>query len=660
MPLFGVKRGSFYTANFEAETFLFDSETMTLDWETVGRGTETVLHRLSPPCCRFCECGAKRVPLQALSDAAMAFLPTTVKEIEQRGWDKPDVVFVSGDAYIDHPSFGCAVICRYLESRGFRVAVLAQPNWRDDLRDFRKFGAPRLCFCVSSGSMDSMVNHYTAAKRRRSDDAYTPGGEAGFRPDRATSLYSTILKRLYPDTPVIIGGIEASMRRLAHYDYWDNRLFPSILLTSRADMLVYGMGEKITARLCALLAEGKRIDEITDVEQTAFVCRKLPEVSKEWSDVCVPSFEKCLNDKREQAKSICLFEKHSNKSAGERLVQRYEKENAFVVINPFDTTYCSEDLDEVHALPYERAPHPKYAKRGKIPAFEMIKYSVNIHRGCFGGCAFCTIAAHQGKRIISRSRESIMREVETISRDRDFKGYLSDLGGPSANMYMMHSKNGELCRKCSRPSCLYPKLCPNMDNSHKPLLELYAAVRALPYIKKAFIGSGVRYDLFDSSDYFEVLCRYHVSGRLKVAPEHCSDRVLKQMRKMPFVSFENLKRRFDNINRKYGLNQQLIPYFISSHPACTARDMVELASRTAALGYRLEQVQDFTPTPMTIATETYYTGFDIYTGEKVFTEKNPAAKKLQNRIFFWYKPENRRDVAGVFSKYGFRFPPKRP
>ncbi|MEE1094313.1 MAG: YgiQ family radical SAM protein, partial [Bacteroidales bacterium] len=517
-------------------------------------------------------------------------------------------------------------------------------------------GVPRLCFCVSSGCMDSMVNHYTAAKRKRSDDAYTPGGQSGFRPDRATLVYSNILKELYPNTPVLIGGIEASMRRLAHYDYWDDKLMPSLLLDSKADMLIYGMGEKVVWKLCERLQNGEKIDQITDMEQTAYLCQKPNKVSKDWSDVYVPSYEQCKRDKKAQAESICIFEKHSNKSDDERLIQKYEKQNRYVVINPFDRTYSGKDLDEIYTLPFERKPHPKYAKRGAVPAFEMIKYSVNIHRGCFGGCAFCTIAAHQGKRIISRSKESIMQEIETIAQDKDFKGYLSDLGGPSANMYMMKGKNEDLCRKCSRPSCLFPTLCKNMNNNHKPLLELYASVRALPFIKKAFVGSGVRYDLFDDSNYFETLCRYHVSGRLKVAPEHSSDRVLKQMRKMSFKQFVDLKKRFDQINSRYGLNQQLIPYFISSHPACEMGDMVNLASQTAALGYRLQQVQDFTPTPMTIATETYYTGMDIYTKEKVFTEKNPAAKAMQNRIFFWYKPENRSWAKVIFKKYGERFP----
>ncbi len=585
----------------------------------------------------------------------MAFLPTTKKEIENLGWDSVDVIFVSGDAYIDHPSFGAAVISRHLEACGFRVAILAQPNWKDDLRDFKKLGKPRICFAVSSGSMDSMVNHYTAAKRKRNDDAYTPGGQSGFRPDRATVVYSKILKSIYPDTPVLIGGIEASMRRLAHYDYWEDRLFPSILLESKADLLIYGMGEKICEKICRRLSEGESIEDLNDIAQIAYV-EKGDVKPSDVADCYLHSFEDCLKDKRKQAENIATFEKNSNKYNAERLIQVYEKEKLKVVVNPFDQTYSSADLDNIYQLPFERKPHPKYVKRGPIPAFEMIKYSVNIHRGCFGGCAFCTIAAHQGKRIISRSEASIMQEIKQISQDKDFKGYLSDLGGPSANMYLMKGKDESLCKKCTRASCLYPSLCKNMNNDHRPLLDLYKKVRELPYIKKVFIGSGVRYDLFDKSEYFETLVRYHVSGRLKVAPEHSSENVLKAMRKMSFDQFVDIKKRFEMINSKYGLNQQLIPYFISSHPVCTLKDMALLALKTAELGYKLEQVQDFTPTPMTISTEMYYTGYDPMTLKRVFVERNPDAKKCQNRVFFWYKPENKIWANNIFKKYNLPIP----
>jgi uncharacterized radical SAM protein YgiQ len=585
----------------------------------------------------------------------MAFLPTTKKEIENLGWDSVDVIFVSGDAYIDHPSFGAAVISRHLEACGFRVAILAQPNWKDDLRDFKKLGKPRICFAVSSGSMDSMVNHYTAAKRKRNDDAYTPGGQSGFRPDRATVVYSKILKSIYPDIPVLIGGIEASMRRLAHYDYWEDRLFPSILLESKADLLIYGMGEKICEKICRRLSEGESIEDLNDIAQIAYV-EKGDVKPSDVADCYLHSFEDCLKDKRKQAENIATFEKNSNKYNAERLIQVYEKEKLKVVVNPFDQTYSSADLDNIYQLPFERKPHPKYVKRGPIPAFEMIKYSVNIHRGCFGGCAFCTIAAHQGKRIISRSEASIMQEIKQISQDKDFKGYLSDLGGPSANMYLMKGKDESLCKKCIRASCLYPSLCKNMNNDHRPLLDLYKKVRELPYIKKVFIGSGVRYDLFDKSEYFETLVRYHVSGRLKVAPEHSSENVLKAMRKMSFDQFVDIKKRFEMINSKYGLNQQLIPYFISSHPVCTLKDMALLALKTAELGYKLEQVQDFTPTPMTISTEMYYTGYDPMSLKRVFVERNPDAKKCQNRVFFWYKPENKIWANNIFKKYNLPIP----
>jgi uncharacterized radical SAM protein YgiQ len=585
----------------------------------------------------------------------MAFLPTTKKEIENLGWDSVDVIFVSGDAYIDHPSFGAAVISRHLEACGFRVAILAQPNWKDDLRDFKKLGKPRICFAVSSGSMDSMVNHYTAAKRKRNDDAYTPGGQSGFRPDRATVVYSKILKSIYPDIPVLIGGIEASMRRLAHYDYWEDRLFPSILLESKADLLIYGMGEKICEKICRRLSEGESIEDLNDIAQIAYV-EKGDVKPSDVADCYLHSFEDCLKDKRKQAENIATFEKNSNKYNAERLIQVYEKEKLKVVVNPFDQTYSSADLDNIYQLPFERKPHPKYVKRGPIPAFEMIKYSVNIHRGCFGGCAFCTIAAHQGKRIISRSEASIMQEIKQISQDKDFKGYLSDLGGPSANMYLMKGKDESLCKKCTRASCLYPSLCKNMNNDHRPLLDLYKKVRELPYIKKVFIGSGVRYDLFDKSEYFETLVRYHVSGRLKVAPEHSSENVLKAMRKMSFDQFVDIKKRFEMINSKYGLNQQLIPYFISSHPVCTLKDMALLALKTAELGYKLEQVQDFTPTPMTISTEMYYTGYDPMSLKRVFVERNPDAKKCQNRVFFWYKPENKIWANNIFKKYNLPIP----
>ena len=590
----------------------------------------------------------------------LKWLPITKKESDLRGWDELDIVLVTGDAYVDHPSFGMAVIGRTLEREGYRVGIIPQPNWRDDLRDFRKFGKPRLFFGVSSGSMDSMVNHYTANKRLRSNDAYTPGGEAGSRPDYATTVYSKILKQLYPDVPVVLGGIEASLRRVTHYDYWSDSLKPTILVDSQADMGVYGMGEIANVEIAKALEAGKKIDEITDIPQTFFLKKKSQHIESQWQDIKLVSHEVCLKDKKLYASNFKHVEEESNKKHAARLLQDVGAYTLY--INPPYPTYTTEQIDAAFDLPYTRMPHPKYAKRGPIPAYEMIRHSVNIHRGCFGGCAFCTISAHQGKFVASRSKESILREVEQVTQMPDFKGYISDLGGPSANMYRMRGKDESLCEKCVRPTCIQPNICKNLNTDHHPLIELYKEVDKNPNIKKVTIGSGIRYDLFLTNDdpdgklgydeYFEQLMRRHVSGRLKVAPEQVGDNVLKLMRKPPFSLFQKLKKRFDQVNEKYHLNQQLIPYFISSHPACTLMDMAELAVKTKELGYHLEQVQDFTPTPMTLATEIYYSGYDPYTLKPVFVAKNKEEKLAQQRFFFWYKPENRQWVKQTLRKMG--------
>lgn len=590
----------------------------------------------------------------------LKWLPITKKESDLRGWNELDIVLVTGDAYVDHPSFGTAVIGRTLEKEGYKVGIIPQPNWRDDLRDFRKFGKPRLFFGVSSGSMDSMVNHYTANKRLRSNDAYTPGGEAGFRPDYATTVYSKILKQLYPDVPVVIAGIEASLRRVTHYDYWSDSLKPSILVDSQADMGIYGMGELANVEIAKALDAGKKIDEITDIPQTFFLKKKSQHVDSQWQDIKLVSHEICLKDKKLYASNFKHVEEESNKKHAARLLQ--DVGNYTLYINPPYTTYTTAQIDAAFDLPYTRMPHPKYAKRGPIPAYEMIRHSVNIHRGCFGGCAFCTISAHQGKFVASRSKESILKEVEQVTQMPDFKGYISDLGGPSANMYRMRGKDESLCEKCVRPTCIQPNICKNLNTDHHPLIELYKEVDKNPNIKKVTIGSGIRYDLFLTNDdpdgklgydeYFEQLMRRHVSGRLKVAPEQVGDNVLRLMRKPPFSLFNKLKRRFDLVNEKYHLNQQLIPYFISSHPACTLMDMAELAVKTKDLGYHLEQVQDFTPTPMTLATEIYYSGYDPYTLKPVFVAKNKEDKLAQQRFFFWYKNENRQWVKQTLRKMG--------
>lgn len=586
-----------------------------------------------------------------------AWLPTTKKEMEARGWDYLDVILFSGDAYVDHPSFGAAVIGRILEAEGLRVAIVPQPDWRGDHRDFKKLGTPRLFFGVSAGAMDSMINHYTANKRLRSDDAYTPDRRAGMRPDYPSIVYTRILKELFPDVPVVLGGIEASLRRLTHYDYWQDKLSPGILADSRADLLIYGMGEKPVKELVRQLQSGTPFNEIRAIRQTAYLADK---AEAKPDDILLFPHEECLRDKLKQAKNFRHIEEESNKYDAARILQQVGKQT--IVVNPPYPPMTEAEIDASFDLPYTRLPHPKY-KGKEIPAFEMIKFSVNIHRGCFGGCAFCTISAHQGKFIASRSKESILKEVKAVAAMPDFKGYLSDLGGPSANMYRMKGKDERICANCKKPSCISPVVCKNLNADHTPLLEIYEAVDSLPEIKKSFIGSGVRYDLLlhrydndplnqSARTYTEELIARHVSGRLKVAPEHTQDEVLRQMRKPSFSQFGQFKRIFDQVNQREGLNQQLIPYFISSHPGCTEADMAELAAITKSLHFQLEQVQDFTPTPMTLATEMYYTGYHPYTLEKVYSARTKEQKLAQRQFFFWYKPESRRQITAALQKLG--------
>lgn len=563
------------------------------------------------------------------------FLPTTTKEVEARGWDELDVIIFSGDAYIDHPAFGPAVIGRILEAEGYRVAIVPQPNWRDDLRDFKKLGKPRLFFAVSAGAMDSMVNHYTANLRLRSNDAYTPGGKAGFRPDRTVDTYTKILKQLYPHTPVVIGGIEASLRRLTHYDYWTDKLQRSILVTSGADLLVYGMGDKVIRDVAKALRNGFNMKLLRGLRQVGFIADKeYVERLYNGKTIVLNSFEECVEDKQKFGKNFCDIETLSNMMQCETtLVERVD--DRYVVITPPYERLTTEELDHSFDLAYERAPHPRYKGKGDIPAWEMIKHSVNIHRGCFGGCSFCTISAHQGKFISSRSERSILAEIEHITKMPDFKGYLSDVGAPSANMYRMSGKNEELCKRCKRPSCLHPKLCPNMNNDHQPLLDLYRRVREIKGIKRAFIGSGIRYDLFDDSPYFETVVKHHTSGRLKVAPEHTEEHVLRLMRKPSFQMFERINSRFQQICRRNELKYQLIPYFISSHPGCEERDMQALATKVLGkLHFNLEQVQDLTPTPMTLSSVMFYMGENPYTGETLYVARSQDDKRKQKSYFF--------------------------
>ena len=589
------------------------------------------------------------------------FLPTTKKECNLRGWEQLDVILFSGDAYVDHPAFGSAVIGRVLEAQGYRVAIVSQPDWHGDYRDFKKLGRPRLFFAVSPGNMDSMVNHYTANRRMRHDDAYSPDSRHDLRPDYPSVVYTQILKKLYPDVPVALGGIEASLRRLTHYDYWQNKLMKPILCDSGADILLYGMGEKNTLLLCRELEKGRKISEIDDIPQTVFL-RKKENIfgGIKSDDIVLHSFEECQHNKKSHAENFRHIEEESNRIHAQRILQPVG--NLYAVQNPMFPPLTTEELDAAYDLPYTRLPHPKY--KGKtIPAYEMIKFSINMHRGCFGGCAFCTISAHQGKFVVCRSKESILREAQQITQMPDFKGYISDLGGPSANMYGMHGRNIKACEHCKRPSCIDPAICSNLITDHAKLLEIYRAVDNLPGIKKSFIGSGVRYDLVlhkskdersnaNAITYARELISKHVSGRLKVAPENTSNKVLKFMRKPSFKLFYEFKRLFDKINQEEGLKQQIIPYFISSHPGCEEEDMAELAVITKNLDFHLEQVQDFTPTPMTVSTTAFYTGYDPYTLEPIFCAKTPKEKLAQRMFFFWYKPEERRNIEKELKRIG--------
>ena len=584
-----------------------------------------------------------------------AWLPTTKKEVEARGWDYLDVILFSGDAYVDHPSFGAAAIGRILEAQGLNVAIVPQPDWRGDFRDFTKLGTPRMFFAISPGAMDSMINHYTANKRLRSDDAYTPDKRAGMRPDYPSIVYTQILKRLYPEVPVVLGGIEASLRRLTHYDYWQDKLRPGILADAQADLLIYGMGEKPVIELVKLLKKGVPFHSIKNIPQTAYITDK---AENSPNDIALFSYEECLNDKLKQAKNFKVIEEESNKYSTSRILQKTGGNT--IVVNPPYPPVATQEIDSWYDLPYTRLPHPKY-KNKVIPAFEMIKFSVTIHRGCFGGCAFCTISAHQGKQIISRSTNSILKELSNVAKMPDFKGHISDLGGPSANMYKMKGKDESICKNCKKPSCIFPVICKNMSTDHSSLLELYRKATNVPGIKKIFIGSGVRYDLLIHRDddeavnkasrqYMETLMKEHVSGRLKVAPEHTEKSVLQIMRKPPFEEFERFKKSFDNINSKHNLKEQLIPYFISSHPGCTETDMAELAVKTKKMNFQLEQVQDFTPTPMTLASEIYYTGVHPYTLDKIQCARTKTEKLSQRQFFFWYLAEYRPKINQFLQK----------
>ena len=563
--------------------------------------------------------------------------PTSRKEVEALGWDYVDVIFFTGDAFVDHPSFGTACISRWLQKHGYRVAVVPQPNWRDDLRDFRKLGTPRLYFAVNSGAMDSMVNHYTAGKRLRHDDAYTPEGKAGQRPDYAVSVYSRILKEIYPDVPIVIGGVEASLRRLTHYDYWKDELLPSILEWCPADYLCYGMGEKPMLELTRAIEAQRNPNDIRRIPQLAF------RMSGKWKvkdPLVLHSFEECKRDKKAFAENFHLIETHANMMHPSTIIEPVG--DGFIQVNPPYPPATTEEMDSYWDLPFTKLPHPRY-KGKRIPAYDMIKDSIITHRGCFGGCNFCTIAAHQGKFIQSRSKESIVAEVKKLVKMPSFHGNISDLGAPTANMYGMKGKDLSLCDKCRRKSCLYPKACANLDRSHQAVLDLYKAVDAVPGVRHSYIGSGIRYDLFLTEDgfvdatsrpYLKTLILDHTSGRLKVAPEHTEDKVLKYLGKPSFKLFERLRTEFDRICAKAGLRTGIVPYFISSHPGCTMKDMENLSRHPALKGIYMDQVQDFTPTPMTTSSVMFYTGLDPRDMKPVFVEHDPEKKRRQKSFFF--------------------------
>ncbi len=582
--------------------------------------------------------------LMKIEKKTMEFLPTSRKEMDALGWKQPDIILFSGDAYVDHPSFGTAVIGRMLESAGYKVAVVPQPNWQDDLRDFKKLGTPRLFFGVSAGNMDSMVNHYTAFKRLRHDDAYTPGNRHGARPDYPTIVYTRILKKLFPDVPVVIGGIEASMRRFTHYDYWNDKLMPGILHHSGADWLLYGMAEYPVVYLANAIDQNNP-DDVHNIPNLQYISKTRPDFPD--AEV-LASHETCLKDKQAFASNFVDIEQNANELDNNPLMQSVD--GSYLFTNPSMDRLSTKKMDKIYNLPFTRLPHPRYRNKPEIPAYTMIRHSINIHRGCFGACAFCTIAAHQGRFISSRSGKSIIKEVQNIKAMPGFTGHITDLGGPSANMYGMEPIDLEKCRKCKRPSCIYPAICDNLNTSHTKLVELYEKVRQQPSVKKLSIGSGIRYDLVfkapethrqSANNYLEQVIRHHVSGRLKVAPEHTEDKVLKNMRKPSFDLYRKMDDFFNNINEKYKLKQQLLPYFISSHPGCSLMDMQKLKQKAGQMHIITEQSQDFTPTPMTLATVMYYTGIDPYSRKKISVARSVNEKKQQWSLLLHVQSERK-------------------
>ena len=579
----------------------------------------------------------------------MDFLPVNRKEALERGWDEVDFVYVIGDAYVDHPSFGPAIISRVLEHNGFTVGIISQPDWKD-CSAFKEYGRPRLGFFVSSGNIDSMVAHYTASKKKRSDDAYTPGGKAGARPDRAVIVYCNRIREAYGDVPIIIGGLEASLRRFAHYDYWDDKIRRSIIFDAQADLISYGMGEKQTVEIAERLRNGEKISDITDVRGTCYVCdvKDTPLTGAE-----CPSYENVVANKKEYAVSCRIQQDEQDHIRGRLIKQRHG--NKMLVQNPPMPPLTTDELDEIYALPYMRNYHPSYEDLGGVPGIEEVKFSITHNRGCFGGCNFCSIALHQGRYITSRSKDSLLKEAELLTKLPDFKGYIHDVGGPTANFRQPSCEKQKNLGLCKGKKCLAPKVCPNLVADHSEYVDILRDMRKIKGVKKVFIRSGIRYDymLRDSDEtFFKELIKYHVSGQLKVAPEHCSAMVLEKMGKPYIDAYVNFSKRYFELSKSVGKEQYLVPYLMSSHPGSRLEDAVELACFLKKRNIRPEQVQDFYPTPGTVSTCMFYTGLDPYTMKEVYVAKTPEDKAMQRALLQYYNPSNKQVILKALRKVG--------
>ncbi|HAE61232.1 MAG TPA: YgiQ family radical SAM protein [Eubacteriaceae bacterium] len=577
------------------------------------------------------------------------FLPVSREDMKKRGWDQLDFIIVSGDAYVDHPSFGTAVIGRVLESRGFKVGIIAQPDWKNN-DSYKRLGKPKLAFLVTSGNIDSMVNHYTTAKKTRRDDLYSPGGKSGFRPDRATMVYSRKLKELYSDVPIILGGIEASLRRFAHYDYWSSKVRRSILLDAKADIIVYGMGEKQIVEIAEALESGLPVGEITFIKGTVY---KTKDKKRPYEPLWLPHYDEILSSKRKYAQSFMIQYRNMDSINGKPLVEPYK--NYYVVQNPPADSMSDMELDDVYSLPYKRSYHPMYEKSGGIPAIKEVKHSIISNRGCFGSCNFCALTFHQGRKVQSRSHESIIREAKEIIEDPEFKGYIHDVGGPTANFRHSACKKQEKHGVCPDKQCMFPEPCSQLIVEHQDYLELLRKLRSMPGIKKVFIRSGLRYDylIYDKDDtFFKELCEHHISGQLKIAPEHVSSKVLDKMGKPGRKVYDRFVAKYYKINRDIGKNQFLVPYLMSSHPGSTLKEAVELAEYLRDIGYTPEQVQDFYPTPGTMSTCMFYTGIDPRTMTDVYIPTDPHEKAMQRALIQYKKPQNYKLVKEALLKAG--------